>query len=210
MELKLSWRLFAAKALIGCQTKMSWEEVAISKHILTSFFSEYLQYLSNNFLPSNPVQLINETFVKVQGNINVLKMKLHLILTYLGDILTCLFSLHLRYNSCIFSNTLNKYFLKHSVKQTDSPAYLLCAPVFTDIIIISHNKISKVFFIYLTKTQRLPYIQVTCLYVAELRLQWDYNVELQCSFFCLWNLIQVWSRPAISASLRNLLEMQTL
>lgn len=105
MELKLSWRLFPAKALIGCQTKMSWEEVTISKHVLTSFFSECLQYLSNNFFPSNPVQLINETFVKVQGNINVLKMKLHLILTYLGDILTCLFSLHLRYNSCIFSNT---------------------------------------------------------------------------------------------------------
>lgn len=107
---------------------MSWEEVAISKHVLTSFFSECLQYLSNNLFPSNPVQLINEPFVKVQGNINILKMKLHLILTYSGDILTYLFSLHLRYNSCIFSNTnLNKHFLKHSVKQTDSPAYLLCA-----------------------------------------------------------------------------------
>lgn len=210
MELKLSWRLFAAKALIGCQTKMSWEEVAISKHVLTSFFSECLQYLSNNLFPSNPVQLINEPFVKVQGNINILKMKLHLILTYSGDILTYLFSLHLRYNSCIFSNTnLNKHFLKHSVKQTDSPAYLLCAWVFTDILVISH-KISKVLFIYLTKTQRLPYIQVPWLYVAELRLQWDYKVELQFNFFCLWNLIKVWSRPAISASPRNWLEMQTL
>ena len=33
--------------------------------------------------------------------------------------------------------------------QTDSPAYLLCARVFTEIIITSHNKISKVLFIYL-------------------------------------------------------------
>lgn len=73
---------------------MSWEEIAISKHVLTSFFSECLQYLSNNLFPSNPVQLINETFVKIQGNINVLKMKLRLILTHSGDILTYLFLLH--------------------------------------------------------------------------------------------------------------------
>lgn len=118
MELQLSRTLFTAKAVIGCQTKISWEEAATSHCILASCFSKCLHCLSSNLFLSHYAQLIKETSVRVHTKRNAIKMKWHLIfLTYFGGILTYLLSLHLRYHNCTSDNiSLNKWNFKHSGK----------------------------------------------------------------------------------------------